>query len=432
MAEPALPTVEPAQLCVGLFVVLDLGWMDHPFTFSSFKIKSDEQITTLQQLGLSRIQYDPARSSCPPLAASPAPEQPPAAESDDQTAAAEADNDTSADTDPSEAGDDHGLDPLQRELQAVRRRLQAAADTLRSINHHIEFNPKQAHTEAEQLVGGMVDQLLATNDIRVHALQDHLHEDTYFHSLNVAVLCLTLGKALELSADDMRALGMGAVFHDVGQTLLPSKLINRNTPMNRAEQLLFETHCQEGTRLGQLMGLHPAAMAILLQHHEMIDGSGYPHGLKKEDLSPLSRIVAIVNHYDDLCNSTVDGATLSPSEALSQMFAFKRSKLDDALLRLFIKCLGVYPPGSFVQLSDDRIGIVLAVNQQNSLKPAVLMYDAQAARDAAPMVDLSVEIGLKIARAVKPALLPREVFQYLSPGRHVTYFFDAASAEAAR
>ncbi|WP_225444273.1 HD-GYP domain-containing protein [Pseudomarimonas arenosa] len=276
----------------------------------------------------------------------------------------------------------------------------------------------------------MIEQLLQSNDVKVHALQERLSEQTYFHSLNVAVLCLTLGRALELSVEELQALGMGAVFHDAGQTLLPSQLLNRSTPMNRAEQRLFESHCQEGLRLGQIMELPAAAMDILQHHHEMLDGSGYPEGLKGEQISKLVRIVAIVNHYDDLCNTTLAGAAVSPSEALSQMFAFKRNQLDDTLLRLFIRCLGVYPPGSIVALSNERIGMVLAVNQQSSLKPTLLIYDPSVPPESAPMLDLRQTPELKIVRAVKISLLPREVFQYLCPRQHVTYFFDPQRTEA--
>jgi hypothetical protein len=107
------------------------------------------------------------------------------------------------------------------------------------------------------------------------------------------------------------------------------------------------------------------------------------------------------------------------------MFAKLRGKFDPQLLKVFIRCLGVYPPGTIVQLSNGFIGLVSTVNTARPMKPIVLVYNAEVPKEEAMMLDMSHETGVNIAKAIRPAQVPREVYVYLSPGTRVSYYFDA-------
>ena len=102
------------------------------------------------------------------------------------------------------------------------------------------------------------------------------------------------------------------------------------------------------------MGLSPGATLVIAQHHEHADGSGFPLRLDSDRMTPAARIVSLVNRYDNLCNPHVPSRALTPHEALSLLFAQGKSQFDTAILGAFIKMMGVYPPGSVVQLTDDR------------------------------------------------------------------------------
>ena len=97
-------------------------------------------------------------------------------------------------------------------------------------------------------------------------------------------------------------------------------------------------------------------MLIVQQHHELFDGSGYPQKLKGDAIHPLARIVAIANYYDELCNPSNLADAQTPHEALATMFAKLRTRFDSRLLQIFVRCLGGYPPGTVVQLSNGVIG----------------------------------------------------------------------------
>ena len=142
----------------------------------------------------------------------------------------------------------------------------------------------------------------------------------------------------------------------------------------------------------------------------------------------LARIVAIANYYDELCNPFNLAHALTPHEALSMMFAKHRAKFDPRLLQMFIRCLGVYPPGTVVQLSNGMTGMVATVNTDRPMKPMVVVYDRDVPRLEAIMVDLDLETDLHIIKALRPGQVPPEVYVYLSPRKRISYYFDATKA----
>lgn len=406
--------VTPDQLCIGLYVHLDLSWMDHPFTFSSFKIKNAEQIDTIRRLRLSRIRYEPRKSDVKPAPASAIPVDAPAPSAPAIDAELIEEKKQRIDQ----------LNRIKNELHEVEKKFQQAANTVKNITRNIHSRPQEAYAAADTLVAQMVEAMVSKGDVMVHAMNEKLGEDAYFHSLNVTVLSLMLAKVLELEPEQVHQLGMGAMFHDIGKTDIPQKILLKTEPLTKAEQSFFELHCEYGVKIGQKLGLSKEAVTIAMQHHEYADGSGYPNKLTGDKMTLLSRIVSIVNAYDNLCNPPVLANSLTPHEALSQMFAFKRGKFDEAPLKAFIRCMGVYPPGSIVQLSNDMFGLVTSVNPSKPLKPNVLVYDSEIPKDEAVIINLERETELNIAKSLRPNQLSREVYQYLSPRKHVTYYFD--------
>jgi len=169
------------------------------------------------------------------------------------------------------------------------------------------------------------------------------------------------------------------------------------------------------------------AMLAIAQHHEHADGSGYPLQIKGDKMATAGKIVSLVNHYDNLCNPGNPALAMTPHEALSLMFAQMKSQFDPDILALFIHMMGVYPPGSVVQLTDERFALVVSVNSARPLKPSVVIYDSNIDQDEALVVDLEHERNLGIRRSLKPLQLPKHVFDYLSPRKRICYFFERAA-----
>lgn len=425
MAQAENSFVTPDQLQIGMYVHLDMKWFEHPFAFGSFKIKDAEQIRIIRGLRLQRVRYDPARSDAAPPATLPAgvPAPPEAA------APGEAeDAEQQAERLQALAAKRALIEKLRAQRETVARIDTAFLDTartIRDIERNLQARPEEAIEQAGALVGRIAESILAAPDLAIHVMGDKMGgEETYLHSLNVTMLSLMVARDIGLPPESARFLGLGGLFHDLGLREIPDKILMKLEPLTQAERNYYELHCQYGVDTGRTLKLPPPVLAIIHEHHEMIDGSGYPRKLKGEQLDPLARIVAIANHYDELCNPVNILNALTPHEALATLFARLRARFDAKLLQTFVRCLGVYPPGTVVQLANDAIGMVVTVNTAKPMKPMVMVYDPAVPKEEAILVDLDGEDDVNIAKAIRPAQLPREIYNYLSPRRQLSYYFD--------
>lgn len=427
------------QLQIGVYVYLDVGWMNHPFSFNNFKIRSAEQLQTIRSLGLKQVRWDPARSDIKPLAVGAARAEAAGAEAALENSPAAPAEAAPVDARTQAAGEIAGMMQAKQQrilrltehrekIARVEQAFTSAASVIRGINKTIYSQPGKTLAEAGQLVGGIVDELLGAPELVIQVMAEKPgSEDVYFHSLNVSVLAMILGRELKMPAEIVRLIGIGALFHDIGLNEIPSKILGNTGTLTKPEREFREMHCQYGYDIGKKAGLPPAVLGIILQHHEHIDGTGYPKKLKGEGIDLLARLVAIVNAYDNLCNPVNVAQALTPHEALSSMFAQHRSRYDARLLQAFIRFMGVYPPGTVVGLSNDALGLVIKINTARPLKPTVIVYDVGIPRNEALILDLDEEHDINISRAIRPAQLPPAVFDYLSPRKRVSYYFDAGA-----
>ncbi|MBI3729088.1 MAG: HD-GYP domain-containing protein [Burkholderiales bacterium] len=423
-ATPITVDVPVEQLCIGLYVHLDISWLEHSFALNSFKIKSQQEINAIKQLGLKTIRVSPSKSDNRPL-----PPQPKTAEAVEPEPAIVHSPEELALIAEKKAR----IDRLIKERNAIaqcEKQLLKAANTLKNITKNLFSRPQESVREAEQLVQQMLDSLLVDKDIAIHLMNDKIvGEEAYYHSLNVAVLTMMLAKELSFPADDIKQLGMGCMFHDIGKVEIPDRIVNKAFALTKAEQNLLQMHSHYGQQIAEKLNLPKGVTEIIAQHHELADGSGYPQQLKAERISPLARIVAITNAYDNLCNKPNPADSLSPYEAMSYMFAHQRKQFDATALNLFIRCMGVFPPGTIVKLSDGTLGMVVGVNSGKPLRPSVLIYDPSVPKSEAIILDLIHEPILDITASLKPGQLSPEVYEYLSPRKRMTYFFDTQKAE---
>lgn len=405
--------ISPDQLCVGLYIQLELAWWEHNFAFSNFKIKDEAQIKALRALGLERLRYDPARSDCPPLAASPTP-----------VAAEPVAAPTLSPQQQANLARAEKLKALRKRLAEVDRKFVQASQQVKTLNQTLRSRPEDAIKQAGEIVGAMVETLLGGSGVVLHSINSKAAEDSYLHSLNVTVLALMLGRQLGLDSEDCHILGLGALLHDIGKLEVPSKVLLKSEPLTRPEQQLLQLHCEFGLRMGQKLMLDDEVLRIINEHHEYCDGSGYPRQLREAAIGRLSRLVCIANQFDNLCNPLNPRDGLSPHEALALMFKQQSARFDAVALKAFIRVMGVYPPGGLVQLDDQRYGLVLGINPSQPLKPTLIVYDAAVPKSEALIIDLAQEPRLSIAASLRPAQLPREALEYLNPRQQLTYFVE--------
>jgi len=410
-------TIDVSDLRIGMFIHLDGGWMSHPFPLSSFKITSQDQLAALRATGLNLLRWSPEQSDpeAPPAAAQPEP----------------ADQSEHTPEQPEARARRAHRDMLSAErlaLAACERQFGEAVRTSRQVFDGVVTQPEAARQGAQALVGQLVDEMVGSEDMCIRLLSEGAGDRANAHAVNVSVISLLMGRSFGLTAAEMMDLGVGALLHDVGKLEIPDRYRHREEGFSAAENKLYESHVANGTAHARRLLLSPEAAVIVAQHHESSDGSGFPLGINNDRTTVLSRIVALVNIYDNLCNPANPAKALTPHEAVALMFAQGRNRYDPAILGAFIKMMGVYPAGSVVQLTDDRFALVVGVNSSRTLRPRVLVHDPKVPRDEALIVDLETISGLGIRRSLKPLALPDAALGYLSPRPRVNYFFEPALA----
>lgn len=421
MANMSIPEyrITVDQLRPGVFVRLERSnWFSHPFLFNSFKIKSDDQIAIISELGIRELICVPEKSDVLPLKPSdPAEEKqerpsPPAAILDElwQLKKERAKR----------------LQEKKQRIAECENRYNSSIKDFTNIMKGIIRGNSQSVLEAESFVSRLTEHFLKDTESTLHLMNVmNQTEPIYSHSLNVAVLSMMVGGEIGLDENDMKLLGMGALFHDIGKSRIEKKLLKKRGELSKPEQELLERHPDFGVDILDGIDEFPTdAQEIVRQHHERIDGSGYPRGLSKDEIHTLGRIVAIADAYDTLCNNSDPSESLTPYLALSYMFGQQKKLFDTEFLASFIRCLGVYPPGTIVQLTNGTIGMVMSVNPNNQLRPSVVLYDSEVPKKEALIVELADEADLKVEKSIRLTHLPPEIFEYLSPRSRISYFVD--------
>ena len=318
------------------------------------------------------------------------------------------------------------LNRQKASLKICERQFNDASRAYRQVSDIFHSQPELARQASEKMVSGVIDKLLGEEESSIRLLSEQIGERTSLHAVNVTVIALLLARAMSLSLDEMQMIGLGALLHDIGKLDLPNRLRWRDDHFSPAELLIHQEHVSNSVAAGRKLGLSAGALLVIAQHHELADGSGYPQRLRSDKIALPSRIVGLVNHYDNLCNPNNPSAGITPHEALALMFAQQKSRFDGTVMSAFIRMMGVYPPGSVVQLTDERYALVVSVNSNRPLKPQVVIHQPEIPRDEALVVDLEITPELGIRRSLKPLQLPRATIDYLSPRERICYFFERA------
>ncbi|HCH2130419.1 HD family phosphohydrolase [Vibrio parahaemolyticus] len=402
----------------GLHIRLPLKWNDHPFLLNSFKIKDQEQIEMIRHLGVKFVYFNPEQSDAAPLPV----------------------NQIQTDSTTSNESLDLETQKLWQEkqkriekLSAYRRRViqcekefERSLARMRSVMTKIRNRPTAAVDEAQLLIEDIVEKLMCDDNVTLHLMNGkNEFEDIYFHSLNVAVIAMMIGRAKGYSAKQLKELSFAALFHDMGKIKIPTAILRKQVPLTEPETNYLKLHTKYGLDLAnQIEGFPEPAKTVIAQHHELRDGSGYPEGLKGDEIDELAQIVIVANAFDNLCHTPISSEQKIPYTALSHLYKNCKHLYKEENLNILIKFMGVFPPGTVVQLSNNMVGLVISVNASNLLFPNVLVYDPSVPRTQAPIIELASK-DLRIVNAIHPSKLPDKIKEYLNPRSRISYFFDS-------
>jgi HD-GYP domain-containing protein (c-di-GMP phosphodiesterase class II) len=408
---------------MGLYVELDVGWMAHPFPTGSFKLSNAQQIDAIRGLGSKRIRCIRSKSdpqalvsdTAPAASAAPAQVYDPVKEAR-RLAAQQAQEERKRRAEM--------LSAQTKSLALCERRFGEAIRQYRKTLELVKSQPTTAASEAQRMVDGIVGEMLSEGESAIRLLSEAAGDKSSMHPVNVTIVSLLLGKAMGLPSAELQDLGVAAFLHDIGKSELPDRVRWLDDSFSSAEYKAYQDHVSKSLHLGKTMELSKPALLAIAQHHEMVDGSGFPSRQKGDTLTAAARILALINRYDNLCNPSRLATALTPHEALSLIFAQLKSKFDAATLSAFIRMMGVYPPGSIVQLVDERYGMVVSVNSSRPLKPRIIVHESGVPRDEALILDLERAPQVGIRRSLKPSMLPAASLDFLAPRQRICYYFE--------
>ncbi|MBY6239101.1 HD-GYP domain-containing protein [Vibrio harveyi] len=401
----------------GLHIRLPLKWNDHPFLLNSFKIKDQEQVEMIRHLGVKFVYFNPEQSDASPLPAN----QPQVEVTQDNTLDLEAQKLWKEKQKRIEK-----LSAYRRRVIQCEKEFERSLARMRSVMTKIRNRPVDAVGEAQQLIDDIVDKLMCDDNVTLHLMNGkNEFEDIYFHSLNVAVIAMMIGRAKGYSAEQLKALSFAALFHDMGKIKIPTAILRKQVPLTEPESNYLKLHTKYGLDMAnQIEDFPDSAKTVIAQHHELSDGSGYPEGLKGDEIDELAQVIIVANAFDNLCHTSIAAEQKIPYTALSHLYKNCKHLYKEENLNILIKFMGVFPPGTVVQLSNNMVGLVISVNASHLLFPNVLVYDPAVPRTQAPIIDLASK-DIKIVNAIHPSKLPEKIKEYLNPRSRISYFFDS-------
>ncbi|MCX7143407.1 MAG: HD-GYP domain-containing protein [Proteobacteria bacterium] len=215
---------------------------------------------------------------------------------------------------------------------------------------------------------------------------------TYMHSVAVCGLMIALANQLRLNPHDTREAGLAGLLHDVGKMAIPLEVLNKPGKLTDAEFALVKSHPEEGHKmLLEGKDISEVALDVCLHHHEKIDGKGYPHRLRGEDISLFSKMGAVCDVYDAITSNRPYKAGWNPAEAIRRMAEWSKSHFEDLIFQAFVKSVGIYPVGTLVRLQSGRLGVIVDQSDRSLLTPQVkVFYSTKSQVRLAPeIVDLA-------------------------------------------
>ncbi|MBF0529874.1 MAG: HD-GYP domain-containing protein [Deltaproteobacteria bacterium] len=204
-------------------------------------------------------------------------------------------------------------------------------------------------------------------------------EYTFTHSLNVASLAISFGRHVGLPRKELKRLGLGAIFHDLGKIHIPEKILCKAGKLDDQEFSVIKMHPDIGCSIlaEQYPDLPSDVVLIVRHHHERQDGSGYPTAMSGSQIPPFITISGMCDVYDALSSDRVYHKGMLPHEALKVVFSLRVNHFPPEWVEKFVQCLGIYPIGTTVRLNSGEVAVVMTINTSNLLQPVLrLILDA--------------------------------------------------------
>ena len=348
---------------IGMYISnLDRPWLDTPFLIQGFTIRDDEDIVALQQ-HCEYVYIDTEQGI---------------------------EADTYMESDPITTGNTYVDDFLEggkqkityaaatdefQEIPAAEIALENATLKVANIMDNLRVGDNLDMHAVRNAVEPVMESMVRNSDAMLWLSEMRIKDAyTYSHSIDNCSLAIAFGRHLGLYKEDMRTLAMGCLLMDIGKIKVPESILNKPSVLTRDEFVEMRKHVWYGMDiLRKTPGVSEGVKIIVHGHHERFDGSGYPDGLAGKDIPVFARIAGVIDTYNAMTNNSPYRKALAPHTTLQAMYNWRNKYFQDELVEQFLQCVGVYPTGSIVEMSTGEVGMVIAQNKSERLKPRLMM-----------------------------------------------------------
>ncbi len=355
------------RLALGMYVAeLDRPWLETPFTLQGFYLRTPDDIRQVADC-CAYVRVDPRRYD-PQIAAAAgvgAPPQPGAAEP--------IEFEPGQPVVPSDRYKD--VKRLDEELPAARQALSRGVSAFKDFWSELTARRQVPVASMKAAVDPVVNSLLRNKDALVTLMRvQHLDRNTHEHCMALAVWGSLLGRQLGLSPEQIKNLALGCSLVDIGKIRVPKQMLYKEGSLSTSEYQVVQAHVDYSLQMIEKMGNAPEEVVHTVRwHHERMNGSGYPDGLKGPDIPMFARIAGIVDSYDAMISPRTYASTCSSYEALVELQDRSPELFQGELVDLFAQAIGLFPNGALVELSTGEVGVVCGQNPGRRLRPKVMI-----------------------------------------------------------
>ncbi|MCX7179353.1 MAG: HD-GYP domain-containing protein [Proteobacteria bacterium] len=282
---------------------------------------------------------------------------------------------------------------LSAEVKQAAKTCAKATKAVKSMFEEIRMGNAVSAEAANDLVEEISSSVLRNPGALISLARLKTADDyTYMHSVAVCALMVALARQMGIAENEVREAGMAGLLHDLGKALMQMEVLNKPGKLTDEEFAIIKSHPVEGHRLlveGKTTREIP--LDVCLHHHEKVDGSGYPHRLKDQEISLFAKMGAVCDVYDAITSNRPYKQGWDPAESIKKMTEWSAGHFDQKVFQAFVKCIGIYPTGALIRLSSGRLGVVLDQSQKSLLTPQVkVFFSTKAQAYITPeVVDLS-------------------------------------------
>ncbi|WP_275672344.1 HD-GYP domain-containing protein [Thermomonas alba] len=382
---PTILQIPVSRLRVGMYLhKLGGSWLDHPFLRNSFLLEDPKDLQRIIASGIQSVWIDTARGlglDGPEASApSPAADDEPDGRANASTTAGltEAEREEIAqDRMPErfrQPMQSAGPVALHAEIERAREICLSGKQQVMALFGELRLGNSIEPESVLPLVEEMQASVLRNPSALISVARLKTHDDyTYLHSVAVAALMLALARQLGLDPVQTKMAGCGGLMHDLGKAFMPLEILNKPGRLTDEEFAVMKTHPAAGARALQEAGAEAGVIDIALHHHERMDGRGYPHGLRGEEISLLARMGAICDVYDAVTSVRAYKAPWDPAGAMREMARWE-GHFDKRIFNAFVKTVGIYPIGALVRLASEHLAVVAEQSSESLLKPKVRVF----------------------------------------------------------